>query len=188
MQLFPQPEWEKRMFPGNSDNMPVQFHHRRQSGAGVGLETQSEEDGVSEDHPEVEWGSREWERLRLEEKVFLCTTDTLHRKRASGLIQTTEPITQQADRWGFPREYTERRLQELQSEGRAENDCANKSVDYSVWRQYGNASKIVLDNSTLFLSKHGNDSLFMTPTRPESFHGLRPSCFLTVFPNSQAAC
>lgn len=73
LQHFPQPEWEKRMFPGNSNHMPVQFQ-TRQRGAGVGLETQGEEDGVSEDDPEVEWGSREWERLRLAEKVLLCTT------------------------------------------------------------------------------------------------------------------
>lgn len=101
-----------------------------------------------------------------------------------GLSRLLHTITQQADRWGYPREYTERRLQELQSDCRAEKDCANKSKEYSVWLQYGDASRIVLDNSTLFLSKNGNDSLFMTPTRPASFLGLRPSCFLPVFPNS----
>ena len=71
LQLSPQPEWEQRMFPGDSDEMPLQFH-RRQRAAGASVEvseTQGAEDHLSEAEG-VEWGSREWERLRLEEKVI----------------------------------------------------------------------------------------------------------------------
>ena len=54
------------MFPGDSDEIALQFH-RRQRAAGIEV-SQTSEDQVSEDEG-VEWGSREWERLRLEEKV-----------------------------------------------------------------------------------------------------------------------
>lgn len=155
--LVNMPEWEQRMFPGDSDEIALQFH-RRQRAAGIEVsQTQCSEDQVSEDEG-VEWGSREWERLRLEEK---------------------------AERWGFPREYTEKRLEQLQSvgdahpdqEGRKESE-SGQHCQFSIWQKYGNASRIVLDNSTLILNKHGNESLFMTPTRPASFQGLRPSQFL----------
>ena len=92
----------------------------------------------------------------------------------------------QAERWGFPREYTEKRLEELQSvDAHPDQDGGNKSASgqrggFSIWKKYGNASRIVLDNSTLLLNKYGNESLFMTPTRPASVECLRPSHFLLV--------
>ena len=120
-------------------------------------------------------------------RYAVCTFSAL--RSTPGSFETCCKTAWQAERWGFPREYTEKRLEQLQSvgdahpdqEGRKESE-SGQHCQFSIWQKYGNASRIVLDNSTLILNKHGNESLFMTPTRPASFQGLRPSQFLLVGP------